>query len=455
MWDLRTKQKRWERFEHTSIELLAFSPDDQRLASNGYEGKLVVWQSYDGRIVASSMLDAGPLRESIWLDSQWLIAQFADGRMKKLNSRTNELDWQFIGDTTHSSLWRVGETLVTSAENGVIRVWDLQTSAGPRRLPTLEAKAVFGSPLATSVPVRTSLGWVISRLDGIDVPVKGLAPFHEGDVGAQLSDDGQVLARVSDGRIQILRQKDDFQISQTIDSPSPYFWLALDAHGERLAAQTTGGDIVIWFGSPFKQGPTIHADSVSRTVGFFTAAGDLLTGSRAGELERWNARTGVRGSRIAAFRSALLPILSTVKDRFFAVGPNGTIQVWALSSNSLVGEVPGLGFEPLTIALDDTSRLLTEWSWDGTSSTWDLAERRVLTRTPTIGPLSDAAVSMGGVSLVSTSGSFVRWPSTTPDMVTEAIDEAIRCGPLELRDDRLAERSAAKLLTNCPMTGRR
>jgi hypothetical protein len=40
-------------------------------------------------------------------------------------------------------------------------------------------------------------------------------------------------------------------------------------------------------------------------------------------------------------------------------------------------------------------------------------------------------------------------------MVTEAIDEAIRCGPLELRDDRLAERSAAKLLTNCPMTGRR
>ncbi len=450
MANVGTKRVEWQRREHAGpIQSVSFSPGGDRLMSLGFDGKVVIWDATDGRKRQSVTLASGPLRAGFWLDSRWIVVQLPDGVLQKVNVETGERDWRFVGDAARASVWRTsdGATILTSAPNGVIRSWDASTSGGKARLAGHHVNSVFGSGVATNQAVASNDGWFVLGVDDDSTTlVRAKGAFGDGDVAAQISTDGTHLVRALERTVQVLNEKSGFELTQTLTDTSSIFSIAIDAAGSRIAMQTDSGEISLWSGTPFTKVATISALGSDRHSPGFFVNDELITGSTTGVLERWDAKSGQSVSRRQAFNSLILPLQSSVPDRFFAVTLNGAIQVWSLNANSLITEVPGLGVLPLAVEMDPAGHLLSEFTPDGSWSTWDLQEHRLLSRVITIGPLRDAVTSRGTVALVSHEGSLVAWPAIAPSFSAEQTARAVRCGPSELRDDRLEERDADRLL---------
>ena len=458
VWNLKTKHRQWMATDHTGpIQNLTVSPDGDRLMSLGSEGRALIWDLSSGSKQQSQNLASAPLRDGVWVDANWVVIQLPDGALQKLNSKTGELDWRFVGDSARSSLWKVknGPTLLTSAETGVVRAWDPSVSGGDHVLTGRRAKAVFGAFDGAVQAIAMNDGWLFLNSDDTsakngEATVKMDSIEPEG----QMSSDGSLLGVVAAGNAQILRKEDGFSKAEKLDVGSSVYSIVVDRTGSRVAAQSTTGDIVLWSGQPLQKKVTISSsENQRRSPGFFVGQ-QLITGSSSGELARWDAETGQKLSEKQAFRSLILPMPSRMPDRFFAVTLNGSIQLWSFELNELLAEVPGLGAVPFAVEVDRASRLLSELTPDGVWSTWDVESNRLLSRTATIGEIVDAKPSRSGVGIVSKAGSFVNWPVMPPEASAEAVNRAVQCGSLELEDDRLETRAPAKLLSCRSMTSR-
>ncbi|THH20166.1 hypothetical protein EUX98_g8641 [Antrodiella citrinella] len=115
--------------EHTAaVWAVAWSPDSQHVATGGLDETIVVCNSYSGEIIHLLRDRPSPVTTLLWTEDL-LIAGAADGTVRLWNDKTGAFVAELQGHTDRVNttvLAKGGVNVVSSAEDGTIRKWDMR-----------------------------------------------------------------------------------------------------------------------------------------------------------------------------------------------------------------------------------------------------------------------------------------------------------------------------------------
>lgn len=125
IWDVETgKSRHWFELHKFEISGLAFTPDNRRLLSSGYDG-MRLWDMESGDLIWHVAVHS--LNASIHPDGHTIATAHADGRVRLWKIDTGARLGEMDGPQTllNSIVWTPdGERIVTGSDNATISIWD-------------------------------------------------------------------------------------------------------------------------------------------------------------------------------------------------------------------------------------------------------------------------------------------------------------------------------------------
>jgi len=255
LWDLRSEQITWE-VGVTSDERAALSGDGQHLAQY-LSGRLVIWRAFQ----PTPMKLDGPPGSGMaeFSPDGTLLAAISEERASDVTCwdvDTGEVALRFQGHSQElcTFLWSMdGSTVVTSAYDRTLRLWDTASGLTRHRLkgfdepPDLLTFNPSGDLLACVAGSRkdpyairlwdTGTGKELNRLRDHHALVNGLAFSPDGAMLASWGDDGVVnLWPIDDGAPEWSLEGHDGAVLDAVFSPA----------GDLLASAGEDGTIVLW-----------------------------------------------------------------------------------------------------------------------------------------------------------------------------------------------------------------
>ena len=288
LWDIANDDKPITLRKHTGwVNVLAFSPDGKLLASGSTDKKVQLWDTATGEPLDTFTGSINGITSLTFSqDGNTLASGSGDGTIRFWNIKTGTLrpihitghtEWvpavTFIKDST---------TLASVAFNGIITLWDLKTSQkttqhiiGYRDWLAAVAISPDGSKFATIAETGKAIfeaGNGISYTTSLSDMLIHLKDIHTGQelktmTGARnsasiaFSPDGKTVAFGGHGNIRMWNTATDENF---------------DIH---LSPQSVNSDI--------------HRTSKVSTLVFSPDGKKLVSGTRGGKVEMWNAKTGV------------------------------------------------------------------------------------------------------------------------------------------------------------------
>lgn len=292
---------RWRAAAHRgAVRALAFSADGATMASSGLDGVVHIWAAATGRRTRAL---AAPGADVRWLAfdprGERLAAAPTDGPLRawSLGGRGAPLA-PLLGATSraHGASFAAGDSwVVAPGEGPSVRVRDARTGEllGEVRWAGAAPTDLSVSPGGTRVLVAgADAAARIVDLDAgtLEVVLRG----HGGAVAAVAwSPDGAWLATACEDGAARLFGSEDHRLARTFTGPAPLEGVAFDGSGERVAAATGAGDVVVW---SVATGERLHALATGGGGGgalAFDPVGDrLAAGTDAGDVRVWELATG-------------------------------------------------------------------------------------------------------------------------------------------------------------------
>jgi WD40 repeat protein len=445
VWDAKTFTLR-HRFplSHVRRSLgLAFSSDGRLLATSTLDGMMRVWdvEAPPRDEPAGDTTFGWTTQVSFSPDEKLLVSAGADLLVRVRDVATGRTVRTLTGHEgiVRRAFFRGNDEIISAAQDGTVRFWDLASGAEKRRLEMPERRQIYTaalSPDGSQLAVGDFSGWLhVYGLEPERAPRRVVA--HEGYVAhVQFSPDGGRIATagIHDGRLAVWDTV-SLERRHHLSAPAGLVNVDFTADGQRVLSGSISGPIYLFdLRSGQREELFEHAPLVDARLapgGRFVASGggygdvgiwDLETRERVGQ-----ARATFRINSLAFTRDATLLASSggTYSTRLWRV-PSGR-PVWrapillgsgALASHagwtSLFGPAPEAAWatavqrEAMTASVDAAGRRLCVATMDGAVELWDLAADRRLRVWPRPGVRDLHAGGGGCVVVTDDRGELVR-----------------------------------------------
>ncbi len=342
------------RAHHSVVSAMAFSPDEQHLATGSWDGVIKLWDA-----AAATLLWTSPAVDVIMglafsPDGRALASGGTDGRIRIWEAASGAL-LQTLNEHTgpvFSVSWSPnGKILASAGHDAQIRLWAAAGNESPRRLPA---------------PIQT--------LGGHTSPVRGLA----------FSPDGRTLASASWDKtvkwwdVQSGTQKESIPIQAHIEG------LAWSPDGRYLASGELDRAFWVWDTEHHKQRTTFYGTIAPvRALAFSPDSSTLDTACENGSMQVWDMTSGQCIKSWQSFARATYEIAwSPDGTRIAGGGNDALVTVWDVAQRVPLQLLRGHKAVIWGLSWSPDGRWLASCGEDNTVRLWDVAKgvsERVLT----------------------------------------------------------------------------
>ncbi|MEM0980434.1 MAG: TIR domain-containing protein [Cyanobacteria bacterium P01_H01_bin.58] len=361
---------------------LDFAPDGQQLAAVDADGQLYLWDSA-GELVTEWQAHAQLTRAVKFSPNGQFIATASEDATVKLWDREGEFVRTLTADLRgfESLIWTPDNHLIAGGDNGHIYIWDI---SGERLQTFTEHRAeVTALDISPDGKTLVSVGRdrQVKLYDLETNIVKNTFEAHAGAIyNTQFTPDGQEIITVGDDKLIHIWQLDGTLSSTLVGHTGLISALAISPTGDMIA--TSGGDraVRLW---DLEQ-DNLHILQAHRgpvnTVAIAPASDAVASGGVDGTINLWNME-GMQLRSLTEHRDSVNGLAFSPDGTYLAsASSDNTVRVWqdwaTASPTSVLLEghddtVNGLAFHPdgqrLATASNDNSLRL--WNIDGTAIT--------------------------------------------------------------------------------------
>ena len=401
LWELTNDGEGIILQKHTGwTNVLAFSPNGKMLASGSTDKTVQLWDTTTGKPLATLTGNTSSINALTFSpDGSVLASGGADGTIRFWNTETGtSLPPHITGHTASVkavTFFQENSTLVSAAFNGEITFWDVKTphkpivhTAGHRDLfPTLvfspdgtklasvgaEGSIVFGGvsgqanwrPDSLIRLTDVSTGQELATLTDIGVPSN-----------LTFSPDGKTVAFSSHGKISLW----NIETGTLFDtSLPPVSALAFSPDGKKLVTGTREGDVQMWNAETgVALTSFIKHDGFSNTVApiralIFSPNGALLAVAKDEGIHLLGSNKEIH-LKERHHRGARTLVFSPDSTVFVAGLRYGNIEVWDLIKENKLTTLNGHTEEVKMLTFSPDGKTLVSTGQDGTILLWDWNE---------------------------------------------------------------------------------
>jgi WD40 repeat protein len=300
---------------HTSMVLaLAFSSDNNRLASADARGGIRVWDMQSGKVIRSWSQDPGAVLCVLFSpDGRWLASGGADGVVRLWDLNGNSLAHSFPKAAGHITCLAVSPNsrwLASGGADGAVRIWDLsrrelhRTCTGHR----WHVRSIYFSPdsdkLASASLDSTVMLWAVDTGRKQRILPCAQAPKlvmfrNEGRELLTGGNNGDLDTNLYLTRIDLQEASKSPAVRIPLRLSEFYFALsgswpvAFDATGERVAVGSDFGTVKIYRVQDGRELASFGSETVETTCLVLSPDNRwLAVGCNDGTVRLWNLLTG-------------------------------------------------------------------------------------------------------------------------------------------------------------------
>jgi WD40 repeat protein len=402
------------------VNCLAFSPDGRALASGGWEGRVITWDTRSGSAMAQMQHDgpvfavsysadgarlctgsedrivriwdvagnrllrtltghSGPVGAAAFLpDGRHIMSASTDGSVKVWDSEKSTgavltLEGH-IGAVAGVAFSRGGDEVASAGQDGTVRLWDPDTGNAAR---TLETGAGAGNGVAflpdgrvatacwdgSVVVSNKAVNNVSMRINAHDGVARCVAVSPGGDRLATGGWDGRVkLWSVASGEEEQVLQAEGSQVQA----------VAFSSDGARVAAAMRDGSVRVWETVSGRQIASMSGHAGCARAVAFSPDGNLLASAGDDSLVRlWDARTGAALAALKGHTKWVKCLaFSPEGARLVSADDGGMIKVWDVGSGRDLVAWPAHRGVVWSVAFSPDGRTICSGGADGSAKLW-------------------------------------------------------------------------------------
>lgn len=360
LWDRRTgKVSRVLRGHEAWVGAVAFSPDGALLASGSRDNTLRIWNTADGRLLATAGSSEAMPAAAFSPDGNWIATGSADTLVRLWDAHTGELARVCRG---HTGAVRVvcfspdGRLLASGGADRSVRLWNPDTGAPVRACEGASGpvNAVAFSPDGA----RLAAGTGASAYDG-EIRLWDTETGKPGAVlsgqslaavrALQFSPDGAALASASSywntGEVRFWDPKTGDLVSKSFSRGAQSLQFSPD--GKTLVTggglfdeqgDPAGDEIRVWNGRTRELQRTLTLPAPEGRVNGVGLSADrktVVSGSRDGRIRLWSLATGEAVRTLEGHIGAVLAVsLSPDGKTLASVGADNSLRLWSVQSGA-------------------------------------------------------------------------------------------------------------------------